>query len=144
MPEWTDKERTSFLATASARLLSSGITSVGDAAVDPPSIDFFKAQDEQGKLPLRIYTMMDCSAAQAEKTGCLDRVPFVPEKSGGRLTARAIKLFADGALGSWGSAMWDPYEDKPHESGLLLMPEEEIEPTIRGWMDKGFQVAVRE
>ncbi len=153
-PAWTDSDRAAYLHAASQKLLSVGITNVGDAAVDPDSIDFFARQDAKGRLPLRLYAMMDCSAGKALHTRCKEGTPLLPapESSGegsagrgtGRFTARAVKLFADGALGSWGSAMWEPYEDNPGETGLLLIQEKEIEPTIERWMKRGFQVATRE
>lgn len=60
-----------------------------------------------------------------------------------RLTVRTVKLFADGALGSWGSAMWEPYSDRADDGwrGLLLMAAEEVRPLIEYWVDAGWNVA---
>lgn len=44
----------------------------------------------------------------------------------GRLEVRAVKLFADGALGSRGAALLDDYSDQPGWKGLLLQPEETL------------------
>ncbi|KDN39829.1 amidohydrolase 3 [Tilletiaria anomala UBC 951] len=143
MPAWTDTHRAQYLSLATERLLSVGITNAGDAAVDPASVAFFREKDAARDLGLRFYAFYDCSRPPAKggKHVCETIAPHIPSH-GGRLTARTIKLFADGALGSWGSAMWEEYSDRPGEKGLLLMKEAEIKPTIQNWMQRGFQVGV--
>lgn len=54
----------------------------------------------------------------------------------GRLTVKAVKLFADGALGSRGAAMIEDYNDQSGWSGFLLKPEEVWKPLIREWYEK--------
>lgn len=58
----------------------------------------------------------------------------------GRLTVRSIKLFADGALGSWGAALLEPYSDKPESSGILLNAPEKFAEFVRKFQKDGFQV----
>jgi predicted amidohydrolase YtcJ len=56
------------------------------------------------------------------------------------LTVRAIKLYADGALGSRGAALWQPYSDDKSNTGLLITPKETIEKIAREAFEHGFQV----
>ena len=57
------------------------------------------------------------------------------------LTVRAVKLYADGALGSRGAAMLAPYSDDPHNSGLLFLQPDELTAKIGKALAKGYQVA---
>jgi len=57
------------------------------------------------------------------------------------LTERCVKIFIDGALGSRGALLFEPYSDAPDTSGLQMMPEGEAYSLIRQSLDKGFQVA---
>jgi predicted amidohydrolase YtcJ len=59
----------------------------------------------------------------------------------GFLTIRTVKLYADGALGSRGAALLEPYADDAGNSGLILTSESELEKTIRLALERGFQVA---
>jgi len=59
---------------------------------------------------------------------------------GPRLTVRSIKLMADGALGSRGAALKEPYSDEPSNRGLLIMDQKAIERVGRTAVGKGFQV----
>jgi len=59
---------------------------------------------------------------------------------GGFLTVRAVKYFVDGALGSRGAALIEPYDDAPGETGLLLMDEEAIAQATGRALSHGFQV----
>lgn len=93
---------------------------------------------------MRVYAMMTCPpdiprcASDASEQG----YPLIPgPTSKSHLTVRTVKLFVDGALGSWGSAMWEPYSDKPEDSGLLLIPEDELKPLVKYWVDAEWQVA---
>lgn len=61
-------------------------------------------------------------------------------KTGNRFTLRAVKLFNDGALGSWGSSMWNDYADKAGETGLLLIDEQELKPLVSYWLTREWQV----
>src|SRR5262249_31563400 len=61
---------------------------------------------------------------------------------GKHLTLRAVKLLADGALGSRGAALFQPYSDEPSQTGLLLLKHELLEQRARAFAEAGFQVAV--
>lgn len=57
-----------------------------------------------------------------------------------RLTVRSVKLFADGALGSWGAALIAPYNDKPDTRGLVLTPPQTLHKIAERFYEEGFQV----
>jgi predicted amidohydrolase YtcJ len=57
-----------------------------------------------------------------------------------RLTIRSVKLFADGALGSWGAALIAPYTDKPNMRGLLRMPPDVLRRLAEQSYEDGLQV----
>ena len=141
VPEWTDDQRKIFLNAATEGLVRVGITAVGDAATDLKAANFYKRMDAEGQLSFRIYSMLACPPGERR---CAHRVEQVlPKGDAGdnsKFTLRAVKLFNDGALGSWGSAMWDDYSDKPGERGLLLIPEQELPSLVEYWMHKGWQV----
>ncbi|KAG6867464.1 hypothetical protein C0993_002486 [Termitomyces sp. T159_Od127] len=65
---------------------------------------------------------------------------FVNYGQQGHLTVRSVKLVADGALGSWGAALLEPYSDKPDDSGLLLTPAKELSALVHQFWKDGFQV----
>ena len=58
----------------------------------------------------------------------------------GRLTVRSVKLFSDGALGSWGAALKAPYTDKPETRGFLLVPSQTLHKQVEKFYEDGFQV----
>ena len=66
---------------------------------------------------------------------CGDAVPQIHGAQDGRFTLRAVKLFADGALGSRGAALFDEYSDLPGWRGFLLSPEEVWRPLVKAWYD---------
>ncbi|GAC98522.1 hypothetical protein PHSY_006116 [Pseudozyma hubeiensis SY62] len=146
IPEWPDEKRKIFLDAATEGLLRVGITAVGDAATDLKAAAFYKRMDAEGQLRFRIYSMLACPP---DERRCAHRIEQVEPASGlanttegrqGMFTLRAVKLFNDGALGSWGSAMWEDYADKPGERGLLLIPEQELPSLVDYWMERGWQV----
>jgi len=88
-----------------------------------------------GRLRTRLYVM-----AQGLETL---RTLGGPEigLAGGMLTIRAVKIYADGALGSRGAALLEPYSDDPGNRGLLVTPAERILETARYALGHGFQAA---
>ena len=115
-----------------------GITSVHDASAGPEVLAAYKRLAERDVLPVRIYAMIN-----GQGDGLDERMREWRETPRiGRLTVRAVKLFADGALGSRGAAMFDPYEDEAGNTGLWLMDPRELDARIAKVAAAGFQPCV--
>ncbi|ORY24106.1 amidohydrolase family-domain-containing protein [Naematelia encephala] len=138
-PPWTDTQREAFLERMTKDGLSKGLTGVQDAQVPLEDAIFFKRMADKGKLGMRFYSMINCEDREAY---CGDQIEKVHGAADGRLTIQAVKLFADGALGSRGAALLEDYADKPGWSGFLLNREETWEPLMRKWYENGWQVNV--
>lgn len=72
--------------------------------------------------------MVDCPPMNRY---CRDEVPYLENYGNGFLTVKSVKLFADGALGSWGAAMIEDYSDKPGNRGTMLLEYETLETLVR-------------
>lgn len=115
-----------------------GITSVHDASAGPEVLQAYKRLAERDALPVRIYAMINGQGADLdERLREWTEMPRI-----GRLTVRAVKLFADGALGSRGAAMFDSYEDDSGNKGLWLMDPRELDERIAKIAAAGFQPCV--
>jgi predicted amidohydrolase YtcJ len=123
------------LETAMDECLRKGVTSLVDAGEGSDVLALYREYAAAGKLRIRVYAM----------AGGLEtlRGLAAPEigLGGGFLTIRAVKLYADGALGSRGAALLEPYADDPDNRGLLVTPKERLLETTRLALEKGFQVA---
>ncbi len=131
-----DDERRLELASQDA--MSKGITSFQDAGSDFATIDFFKDMAAAGRLPLRLYVMV-----RRESNETMDeKLPQYKMMNAydGHLTVRSIKRQIDGALGSHGAWLLEPYEDLPESTGLVLEPVEDIARTAEIAVKYGFQV----
>ena len=113
-----------------------GLTGVHDAGVSLAQLRIYQSLADAGKLPLRINAMAD-GAAEALEHLCSEG-PYV--HPAGRLQMRSVKLYMDGALGSRGAAMTEPYSDDPDNHGLLQMPPAELARVARKARDCGVQV----
>ena len=125
------RERLRRGALACVRL---GITTVDDAGVSREVLDAYHALIRDGQLPIRIYVMIGGEGELWREF--LKRGPELDD----RLTVRSIKLVADGALGSRGAALKEPYADDSGNSGLLILHEKDIERVARDAVAHGFQV----
>jgi predicted amidohydrolase YtcJ len=136
VPPPTPAQASRALDLALAECVRKGLTQFEDAGTIPSEIALYKSYAEAGKLPLRLYLM----AAGLETLKHYDR----PEIDLGRgfLTLRAVKLVADGAMGSRGAALLEPYLDDPRNSGFFTTPPEVVLETARYALAHGFQVNV--
>ncbi|KAI0930719.1 hypothetical protein AcW1_003666 [Taiwanofungus camphoratus] len=116
-----------------------GLTTIHDAGFNPISLEFFKKQADEGNLPIRIYGMTYFDE-NAEYWG--DRCAKIIGAGNDRLTARSIKIFADGALRSGGAALYEPYHDNPSTRGFMRVPSEVLNIVIPKFMRDGWQVNV--
>ena len=134
-PAPTRAEIREALQMGMRRCLQAGLTEVHDAGVSPLVLELYQELLVQGDFPFRIYAMLDPEAAGS--------VPGpLPTSPDGRFAARAVKLYADGALGSRGAALLVPYADDPHNTGLPRLSEEELRATGARMAGKGLQVNV--
>ncbi|KAJ4468274.1 amidohydrolase family-domain-containing protein [Lentinula aciculospora] len=115
-----------------------GLTSIHDAGLDPVSLNFFK-QSVIMILPIRIYGMSFFDE-NGEYWGNTTK-PLIATGNE-RLTARSVKIFADGALRTGGAALYEPYADNPSTNGLMRLDKEVLFTYIPLFLRDGWQVNV--
>ncbi len=137
MPKPTHAQRLAELENAIGHLVRLGLTSVHDADVDLDGIALYKELLAAGKLPLRVYIMARGTGDTA--AALLKQDPQVG-LGGDHLTIRAFKVFLDGALGSRGAELLEPYSDAPDQTGLVLMKDAALDALVEAASAKGYQV----
>jgi predicted amidohydrolase YtcJ len=137
IPAVTLEQTKKSIELAARECLRNGLTSVHEARVSALTIEAYRDLLREGRLPLRVYAMLD-GADPALVEEWLKRGPEIDRHH--QLTIRAFKLFADGALGSRGAALLEPYSDAPQGKGLMTTPEAAIYSLTRQSLQKGFQV----
>ncbi len=134
-PQRSAEENARALELAMDECLAKGVTSLTDAGAGLEVLALYRRAAADGRLRTRLYVM----AEGLDTMRALGR----PETGlgGGMLTIRAVKMYADGALGSRGAALLEPYSDDPGNTGLLLTTPERILETARFALAHGFQAA---
>jgi predicted amidohydrolase YtcJ len=117
-----------------------GLTSVHDAGVPPEALRVLRRLAAEDRLPLRVEAMLDGGLPLGELREAMAEVRAAPEL--GRLSVRAVKLFADGALGSRGAALHEGYADEPGNRGLLLLDPGELGERVTAIAAAGLQPAI--
>jgi predicted amidohydrolase YtcJ len=134
IPPLNRKERKAALNLAFDHLIELGVTSVHDAGVDFETYKLMLELSGKDRIPLRVYTMLGGSDPRLEamlKYGKVNQ-PF--------LKIRSVKLYTDGALGSRGAALLEPYSDEPDNKGLLLTDKKKLGQYFKLITKYGFQV----
>jgi hypothetical protein len=116
-----------------------GITSFDDAGSPFDTVDLLRTMEKEGKLDLRLWVMLREPNAKLEPRAAKYRVIGESQE---HFTVRAIKRQIDGALGSRGAWLLEPYTDMPSGSGLNTEPVADIEETARFAIANGFQLCV--
>lgn len=138
IPEPTEVERKRALELALEQMARMGLTSVHDAGVSATNWEIFKEFADHGKMTSRIYAMIGGMSAFEE----LSQNGPVESYANDRLALRSVKLYSDGALGSRGAAMIEPYSDDPGNRGLLFADQEEFNEIMMTTASAGFQTNV--
>lgn len=139
IPDASQDEMRAAVIAATQEMNRWGLTSVHDAGVGRDAIDIYEAVAREGKFSVRDYVMIandDSTIAHYLRRG--------PQANlyDGRLWIKAIKISADGALGSRGAALLEPYSDDPKNSGLALVPPGRVRQVSTLALRNGFQVNV--
>ena len=112
-----------------------GWTGVHSMSVDMADVPLLEELDAKGQTPLRIYNAVDAQgAAPLFASG-----PRATKD--GRITTRAIKLYMDGALGSRGAVLFQPYSDAPTITGTFLMDPAFMRSSMAKALNSGIQVS---
>jgi predicted amidohydrolase YtcJ len=138
IPQPNDDEIALALDTVSKHLLSLGITSTHDAGVSSAEHALYRKTADNGEMQVRIYGMISSTNADLDQTfsqgHSIDEQDFY--------TIRTVKIYTDGALGSRGAAMLEPYTDRPDHSGLLLTSAKQLRSLFSRAIKADFQVAI--
>ena len=136
IPEVGPEETRRRIKLATEHCVALGLTGVHEAGVRWERAKVYRDMAAQGELDLRVYTMY------ADHPATLDKAyaegPVITED--GMLTIRAIKLYADGALGSRGALLMDDYSDQPGHRGLPVTPADHMREVMRQGGKAGFQI----
>ena len=134
-----DAETVRAVELAQDECLSKGITTFEDAGSTFATIDRLRKMAEDGRLRMRLWVMV-----RDDNVLLQERLPAyrLEGLGNGFLTVRAVKRQIDGALGSRGAWLLEPYADDPSTSGLNTEPVADIEETARIAIENGFQLCV--
>ena len=138
--EETEARGRRVLSLADEEVTSKGITSFVDAGSSFDVIDRMKRLIDEGKLHVRLWVMVSNNTAPNFGAG-LDSHRMI-DYGDSHLTVRAIKMYMDGALGSRGAWLLEPYADKPDSTGLNTTPLATIRAGAQVAIDHNYQVCI--
>jgi predicted amidohydrolase YtcJ len=139
IPPVSDAQLEEQILLADAETRKLGLTMVHDAGTTPRVVEAYKRLIDAGKLKTRLYVMLRGPLSMLEPE--FKKGPVI-NYGGHRLSVRAIKIGADGALGSRGAALLEPYSDEPSTSGLMTTPPEDIYAQTLAASRAGFQTCI--
>ena len=134
IPPMTREERIHALLQAQENCWAVGLRSVTDAGLDIETIELIDSLQEAGLLKIHVNAMInpdDETMDHFMEKGIIDKE---------KLTIRSVKIYADGALGSRGAKLIEPYSDAPETSGLILESDEFYHHVCQKAYDAGYQV----
>ncbi|UCE92811.1 MAG: amidohydrolase [Flavobacteriaceae bacterium] len=134
MPEPTLSEKVKALKNADRHCLALGLTTVSDAGLNRDVIDLIDSLQRNGELKTKVYAMISVSDENLDHY--LDRGIYKTE----RLNVRSFKIYADGALGSRGAALKQPYSDRENHFGAMVTSLEDLDDIARTLAKSKFQM----
>lgn len=138
VPAPRPEDRDAALAMAQERLLANGITAVADMGIGIEDWQTFRRAGDNGSLRVRIMAYAD-SVNSMELIGGPGPTPWLYED---RLRLNGIKIYVDGALGSRGAILKEPYEDEPSTRGLSLLTSAQLRNRMSRAALDNFQTAI--
>jgi predicted amidohydrolase YtcJ len=135
------EELAARLAAAQERMVSAGLTGVHDMGTEVEEVELFREWAEAGRLLPRIVSYLDGDdpVLMSALDSIVARESAAP---GDRLRIAGVKLYADGALGSRGAALLEPYSDDPGNQGLLVTPPDTLEAEVARTLGLGLPPAI--
>lgn len=136
IPAKTKQQLTNELLFAQQKLFEVGLTTIDEAGLDRNQIELIEELQKSNQLKLKIYAMV--SSTEELLNYYLQKGPYKTD----RLNVSSFKFYADGALGSRGACLLQPYSDvlTHNHFGLMLHEKEFYEKYAPLLYEKGFQM----
>ncbi len=134
IPAPTTKEERNALLNAQKNCFAVGLTTVDECGLDAYMVDEINVMQQRGQLKMRVYAMLSDDPKNFDFATRIGRIKT------DRLTVRAFKVYADGALGSRGACLLEPYSDRPGWKGFLLSNPAHFDSVAAVLYSKGFQM----
>lgn len=134
IPDPSLSQLTSALLKAQENCFAVGLTTVSDCGLDYRIMLFIDSLQKANQLKMKMYIMLSDAKRNYEYLFSRGKIKTV------RLTVRAFKVYADGALGSRGACLLQPYSDKPGWSGFLLSSQKHFDSVANIIAQHGFQM----
>jgi len=134
VPKMNQETRTQALLDAEKICVGLGLTTVNDAGLNREVIDQINQLQQDGDLAIRVYAMVGNNPEN------LDYYLTNGKIKTELLNVRSVKVYADGALGSRGAAMREPYSDQPGHFGAMITPMDKLEALAEKIEAAGFQM----
>lgn len=138
LPAPSVDERKRLIALAARHCLERGLTTVTDMGIGDADYQAYSALRRADELPIRASLFLTDDEALLSRW--FTRGPEIDPEA--RLQVRGVKLYVDGALGSRGAALVEPYSDDPGNIGLLVSSGDHLADVSRRAGQTGFQVAI--
>ncbi len=134
IPDPTKEVYIQWLQAAQKNCFEQGLTTITDCGVSYQDVDAINALQKAGKLDMRLFVMLSDNDENLNKY--LKSGPLKTDK----LSVRAFKVYADGALGSRGACLLQPYNDKPGWQGFLLRNKSHYDSLAKVLANTDFQM----
>lgn len=134
IPPLNNSQKINALKISQRDCFALGLTGVTDAGLDIKSIALIDSLQQQGVLKMKVNAMINPDNETMDyfmKFGVIEKE---------RLTIRSVKIYADGALGSRGAKLIEPYSDSPETSGLIVENEDFYDHVCEKAYNAGYQV----
>ena len=134
VPPMETAQRTTAFMQAQENCMGVGLTSVTDAGLDIATIELIDNLQQAGQLKMHVNSMVnpdDETMDHFMQQGVIDKE---------RLTVRSVKIYADGALGSRGAKLLEPYTDDPENTGLMVESDDFYRHVCQKAYDNNYQV----
>lgn len=139
VPEYSVEEKVRLYQLAFRECLRLGITGVHDMGIDAVDFNIYRWLSETNAMPLRIYALI--GGGGTFLNDMLIAGPY-EDRVNRMFALRGIKLYLDGALGSRGAALIEPYSDDPDHRGLITTPPDSVRVMAEQGLANGFQIAI--
>ena len=116
---------------------SRGWTNIHSMSVDPNDVNLINRLSNEGKIKIRVYNSVDLLDERS-----MPSMISKTSQDSSLITTRAIKLYSDGALGSRGAALLQPYSDDPDNTGLMTLKEVQVKSILEAALRNGTQVNI--